>query len=239
MVLQEVFDQLATAELNNIYLVDQLTKEIDPAMYAKVAAVVNGALTALHTRFLLRTGRLTLVLDPTISTYQLNSRYMQGKLAKANTPQYLKLSPDFKDNLLKVHAVTDECGRKYGINNGTDYFSVHEAAYDTLMVSPDLYEKHKVRELTIEYRQDHKMIPTRCDGLDPECYGLTLPRTHLMALCLHVASRLHQPIGLQDGTYSSNSFAVMYNQECARLDGESLHLTQLGVNYGVSRKGFP
>lgn len=239
MLLQEVFDQLATAELNNIYVVNQATKELDPAMYSRVATVINGALTTLHTRFLLRTGRLVLELDPAITTYQLSSRFMQGKQVKAGTPQYLKPAPDFKDNLLKVHEVTDDCGRKYGINNGTDYFSVHETAYDTFMVSPELYEKHKVRELTIHYRQNHKMIPAKCDGLDPECYGLTLPRTHLMALCLHVASRLHQPIGLQDGTYSANSFAVMFNQECARLDGETLHLTQIAVSEGVLRKGFP
>jgi hypothetical protein len=228
MLLQEVFDQLACAELNNISVVDQSTKQINPEDYRKVATAINAGLTALHTRFLLRKGELTVKLQPGATWYKLVKR---NPAVVADT--------DFRDNLLKVQQVFTNCGRELSMNNHTDCWSVSESSYDTIKVPLDLQDKHNVTELRVVYRQDHKMIPTMCDDIEPDCYGLTLPRSHLWALCLFVASRMHIPIGLQDATYSGNSFMALYNAECDRLQTTGLEVVDIGVNYGVVRKGFP
>lgn len=239
MLLQEVFDQLACSELNNINVVDQTTKLVTPDKYRVVATAVNAGLTALHTRFLLRKGELTLVLQPDRTTYQLVSRSVIPAGAEASDAKYILPAADFRDNLLKIQQVFDDKGQELGINNHSEYFSVREINYDTIEVPSDFYHKRDVRELKVVYRQDHKMIPACCEGLDPECYGLTLPRTHLWALCLFVAARMHIPIGLQDATYSGNSFMALYTAECVRLDNAGMQMQFIAASQGVVRKGFP
>lgn len=239
MLLKEIFDQLAVSELNNLQVVDQTTKEIDPGMYGKVSVGINAALTALHTRFLLRTGKIVVVLQPGQTTYKLDKARMVGKDGLVSNTKYIRPAPDFIGTLLKIQEVKSDCGRILSMNTGTDWFNVTETALDTIEVPTQLYDKHDVKELHITYRQDHKQIPTCCDDLDPECYGLTLPRSHLWALCLFVASRMHLPVGLQDATYSGNSFMSLYNTECTRLEYQSLQIVGLAANEGVVRKGFP
>lgn len=239
MLLQEVFDQLCVAELNNISVVDQVTKKINPADYAKVATAINAGLTQLHTRFLLRKGELDVQLHPDVRTYQLAARNMVATDGEASATKYVWPSTDFRDNLLKIQQVFDDCGRELSMNNHSSYLSVSETAIDTIVVPENLYDKHNVRKLRIVYRQNHKMIPTCCDDLEPDCYGLTLPRSHLWALCLFVAARMHIPIGLQDATYSGNSFMSLFGAECDRLEITGIQVKDIGVSEGIVRKGFP
>lgn len=239
MLLTEVFDQLAVSELNNLCVVDQTTKQIDPEMYGRVSVAINAGLTALHTRFLLRTGKITVVLQGGESVYKLHPSRMAGKDGVLSNTKYIRPAPDFIGTLLKIQEVKSNCGTILSMNTGTDWFNVTETSLDTIEVPTQLYDRHGVRELHITYRQDHKQIPVHCDGLDPECYGLTLPRSHLWALCLFVAARMHLPVGLQDATYSGNSFMALYNTECTRLESQSLQIVGLGASEGVVRKGFP
>lgn len=239
MLLQEVFDQLCVAELNNISVVDQVTKQINPEDYRKVATAINAGLTQLHTRFLLRKGELFVDLHPGVTTYQLAGRFMIDSNGLASQTKYIHPAPDFRDNLLKIQQVFDDEGRELGLNNHSNYFSVSESALDTLQVPANLYDDHKVRRLRVVYRQNHKMIPACCEDLEPDCYGLTLPRSHLWALCLFVAARMHIPIGLQDATYSGNSFMSLFGAECDRLDITGIQVKDIGVSEGIVRKGFP
>lgn len=239
MLLQEVFDQLCVAELNNISVVDQVTKQINPEDYRKVATAINAGLTQLHTRFLLRKGILDLELQPDVETYQLATRNFIPANGVAVGAKCIVPTVDFRDNLLKIQQVITDCGRELSINNHSTFFSVQETSLDTIVVPSNLYHDHKVRKLRIVYRQNHKMIPACCDDLDPECYGLTLPRSHLWALCLFVAARMHIPIGLQDATYSGNSFMSLFGAECDRLDITGIQVKDIGVSEGIVRKGFP
>jgi hypothetical protein len=68
----------------------------------------------------------------------------------------------------------------------------------------------------------YRSLPTKigdCYGdLDPELVEVDLPMAYVWALCLYVASRLHTPVGLQDGTYRVNAFLGLFNAECTRLE---------------------
>jgi len=239
MLLQEVFDQLACAELNNISVVDQSTKMILPQEYGKVATAINAGLTQLHTRFLLRTGVLYVVLHKDREVYQLKTNRMIGEDGIATIDRYIRRTGDFKDNLLKINSVFDDRGYELRINEKTRHLNVIESSYDTIQLVPGRHDCYYPGVLKIEYRQNHKMIPAFCDGLDPECYGLTLPRSHLWALCLFVAARMHIPVGLQDATYSGNSFMALFNAECDRLDMGGFQLQTSSANEGVLLKRFP
>ena len=237
--LSEVFKQLQTNELNNISVVNQATKEIDPLQYSNVISAINAGLTQLYTRFLLRLGTAKIVLIPDQELYQLDTRYIMTGKGKEPEKQFIMPSPPFSGGLLKIHQVIDDKGRELGLNNHSDYLSVQTPAYDTLFVPAELQSKDKVTTLKVVYRQNHKAIPSCVDAIDPEYYGLSLEPSHLWALCLFVAGRMHYPIGLSDATYSGNSFMALYEKECQRLETTGLEISQIAVNEGIWRKGFP
>lgn len=237
--LSEVFKQLQTNELNNISVVNQQTKEIDPLQYSNVISAINAGLTQLHTRFLLRLGNLKIRLLPGQELYELSSRYIMTGKGKDPDKQFIMTSPPFNGGVLKIQQVFDDTGRELGLNNHSDSFSVQTPTYDTLYVPTELHDRHKVDTLKIVYRQNHKPISTEPGDVDPEYYGVSLSPSHLWALCLFVAGRMHYPIGLSDATYSGNSFMALYEKECQRLETTGLEISQIAVNEGIWRKGFP
>ncbi len=239
MLLQEVFDQLACAELNNISVVDQASKMILPEEYGKVATAINAGLTQLHTRFLLRKGIIKVHVHEDREVYELTPARMATVAEGITVDRYIERDATFRGDLLKINGIRDECGHDLPINQRTRGYSVAENNYNTIQLVPGHHGCYRPKELLIEYRQNHKMIPAYCDGLDPESYGLTLPRTHLWALCLFVAGRMHYPVGLQDATYSGNSFMALFNSECDRLDFGGFQLQESTVNEGIRLKGFP
>lgn len=245
MLLKEVFDQLACAELNNISVVDQATKQIDPTQYTKVVTAINAGLTEIHTRALLKQGVLRVKLIPGQELYPLESKF-NISATKPDPKQFILSNPPFANDLLKVHGVKAtvhepgfEKTVELGINNGSEYYNVEMPAYNQLWVPAKLQSEQKVAELVVSYRKNHKMLPTCDNDVDPECVGLTLERSYLWALCLFVAGRMHMPIGLQDATYSGNSFMAQFAQEMSQMQTSGLDLVNMEVNYGIRRKGFP
>lgn len=245
MLLKEVFDQLACAELNNISVVDQQTKEIDPESYQRVVTAINAGLTEIHTRALLKQGVLKVKLIPGQELYSLERRY-NISATKPDPRQFITAVPPFADDLLKVHevkGVVHEPGFEkqvvFTINGGTDRFNVEMPQYNQLWVPEKVQTEQKVTELTVSYRKNHKMLSPCADGIDPECVGLTLERSYLWALCLFVAARMHMPVGLQDATYSGNSFMAQFSQEMVQLQNSGMDLSNMQYNTGKRRKGFP
>jgi hypothetical protein len=245
MLLKEVFDQLACAELNNISVVDQTTKEIDPGQYRQVVTAINAGLTEIHSRVLLRQGMLTVKLIPGQELYTLDKAY-NVSASKPDPKQFITAVPPFANDLLAVHEVKAKVYEPgfekevvLGLNNGSDYYNVEMPSYNQLFVPAKLQSEQKITELLVSYRKNHKMLATCDNDIDPECVGLTLPRSYLWALCLFVAARMHTPVGLQDATYSGNSFMAQFAQELAQMQISGLSLSNIQVNEGVWRKGFP
>lgn len=245
MLLKEVFDQLECAELNNISVVDQSTKEIDPAQYKRVVTAINAGLTEIHSRVLLKQGFMTVKLIEGQELYTLDKKF-NVSLVKPDPSQFIISNPPFANDLLKVHEIRanlDVPGWSreitLGINNGDERYNIEMPAYNQIYVPAKFSGDHRVSELKISYRKNHKMLPTCDNDIDPECVGLTLERSYLWALCLFVAARMHMPVGLQDATYSGNSFMAQFSQELAQMSNAGLDLSNISHNYGKTRRGFP
>lgn len=206
MKLMTIFSQLETSELKQLSCIDQATGKIKADQYQGIVDVMNQGLVDLHTRFKLKVGTVTVPVDPLVGTYDLS-----------------KFDPHVKGRFLQLHDVRDECDRV--LQTGGYGKQCINFTSPMLMVVPELLRTvYPVRQITVQYRSLPQRICDLYGDLDPEMVDVDLPVPYMWALCLYVASRLHTPVGLQDGTYRVNAFLGLFNAECTRLEETNLDL---------------
>lgn len=200
MKLNYIFSQMETSELKQLNCIDPLHGKIKPEAYQGIVDVMNQGLVDLHTRFDLKIGKVEVPIDPAVELYDLTA-----------------FDAQVRGRFLQLHKVTDECGRDLAVNDFTPG-SLHFRSQLTFEVPEYLRTVHPLKRAVVLYRS----LPTKigdCYGdIDPECVEVELPVAYVWALCLYVASRLHTPVGLQDGTYRVNAFLGLYQAECTRLE---------------------
>lgn len=206
MKLSTVFSQLETSELNQLSCIDQATKKIKPDKYQAIVDVMNQGIVDLHTRFDLRIGKLTVPIDPTGETYDMT-----------------KFDPSVRGRFLQLHQVTDECGNTIAAG-GMNCYSIGFRSQMVFDVPEYLRTMHPIRALNIQYRSLPSKIGDCYGDIEPDMVEVDLPVAYVWALCLYVASRLHTPVGLTDGTYRPNTFFGLYQGECNRLEEVGMDL---------------
>lgn len=199
MKLSYIFSQMETSELKQLNCIDPATGKIKADQYQGIVDVMNQGLVDLHTRFDLKIGKVEVPIDPAVAVYELT-----------------KFDTQVRGRFLQLHKVTDECGRNLPVNDFTNC-SLHFRSPLVFEVPEYLRTMHPLKQAVILYRS----LPTKigdCYGdIDPEMLDVDLPMAYVWALCLYVASRLHTPVGLQDGTYRVNAFLGLFQAECTRL----------------------
>lgn len=200
MKLSYIFSQLETSELKQLSCIDPATGKIKAEQYQGIVDVMNQGLVDLHTRFDLKIGKVEVPIDPLVSTYDLS-----------------KFDTQVRGRFLQLHKVTDERGCDLRVNDFTDC-SLSFRSQLVFEVPEYLRTVHPLLRAVVLYRS----LPTKigdCYGdIDPEYVEVDLPVAYVWALCLYVASRLHTPVGLTDGTYRVNAFLGLFNAECTRLE---------------------
>lgn len=230
MKLIEIFQQLSDGELSQVSLGGGEYRDINPRDYPRVGQAVNLALNALHKRFFLRDGEVTVQLHPTIQTYVLSKDYAASNQRSNEPVKYLlDTARPFEDGVLKIEAVYDEDGKALPLNMLGKPDSIRTLDYRT-MVIPEVTETGITRRVT--YRKDHRKLGER-DWEDPERTEIDLPYSHLEALLYYVASRLLTPLGADStGSHVGNSYAKRYEQEARRLEGQGLEINR---DYGAEK----
>lgn len=206
MKLTTIFSQLETSELKQLNCIDPATGKIKTDQYQAIVDVMNQGLVDLHTRFKLKVGSVTVPIDPLVGTYDLS-----------------KFDPNVKGRFLQLHDVRDECDRVVQ----TGGFGQHCVNFisSMLMVVPEVLRTvYPVKQITVQYRALPAKVGDCYGDIDPELIDVDLPVPYVWALCLYIASRLHTPVGLQDGTYRVNTFLSLYTAECSRLKDENVEL---------------
>lgn len=206
MRLSTLFSQLETSELNQLSCIDPVTGKIKPEKYKDIVSVMNQGMIDLHTRFKLKIGTVTVPIDADTAEYDL-----------------AKIDPYVRARFLQLHDVRDEHDRVLP----TGGYGGHHINFITSMkmvVPENLRRVYPIRQVVVQYRAMPAAIGN-CDcDVDPEFDEVDLPQPYVWALCLYIASRLHTPVGLQDGTYRVNAFLGLYNAECTRLKDENVEL---------------
>ena len=248
MKLQEILDLLANGELSQISIGGQDAGVINAANREKVVGAINLALTALHTRFNLREGRLTVHLNENVTIYQLD----KSKVGLTPTEtKYLEQNGQLfalKDTLLKVERVYTEAGKELDLNVLSNPFTLRTPRYDLLEVPEVMVREHpnrpdilKTSTLEVYYRANHPKLGKWANGFpddtaqgedDAEFITVDLPNAYLTALCFWVASRFMNPTGMANEFHAGNSYYAKYEAECQRIEAEGLEVD------GADQPGF-
>lgn len=231
MYLSEIFSQLTYGELSQLALSNPEDGTIPETKRRQVASHIDLALKDLHKRFTLKEGRLPLYLIQGQTLYQLQ-------------PQ------EGEPVLNKVERVRVPEGCPLPLNEGGEPFSCFTPAYNRLRLPRALVdvglqgpgfpaELKGLQQLEVVYRAGPVPLPMTAEDLaEPENLEIDLPDTHLMALLLFVASRVHNPIGMVNEFHSGNSYWAKYEAECARLIHDGLQGEATHEDDRFSAKGF-
>lgn len=219
MKLSEIFTNLSSGELSQIFVGQQTNGDTPDNSASYLISSINLGLTALHTRFSLKEGRVSFTLSTLGNVYNLQ-----------------------RPDIIKIEQVITQSGRELPLNNSADIYSCSTPSLGALRVpvsivnkEPDLPDDLITDSLEVVYRANHAIISV---DVMPEYYEVDLPYSHLLALLYFVASRVHNPIGMVNEFHAGNSWASKYELECARLEGHNIQIDK-GTNYDrISRNGW-
>lgn len=248
MKLSTVFSQLSSGEFSQLALGQSLDDfGIPEDRYNAVADHVHLGLTELYKRFDLKKGSLVLQLQTDLTTYPLRGGYTVSGGSLVN-PNYIidDVVFPFMDDILKIESVYTSNGvHELPLNNGMNLYSCHTPVMDTLRVPlqivnkmVDTPEAYITDNLLVEYRAKHPILYKPGSFIDPERVNIELPESHLNALLLFVASRVHNPIGMSNEFHVGNNYAAKYEQECQRLENEGLQIDFSDGNHRLNHKGW-
>ena len=237
MKLSEVFSQLTYGELSQLNLGGSEAGAIEAANYPQVVAHVNMGLLALYKRFNLKEGRLMFTLESGKTYYPLNTN--EDVLFATSAGE-----EEFADDILKVERVYTALGFELGLNDLENGYACMTPSNSVLRVpaaiaaqSMDLPDELKTPTLTVVYRARHPMIVATA-SFNPSRVALELPYTHLEALLLYVASRVHNPIGMTNEFHAGNSYAAKFEQACQQLEVQNLRVDQGSQSNRLQRNGW-
>jgi len=219
MVLQDLFDTLASGEFANISLANSVTGSIKEEAYPRIVRAINRGLLELYKRFILKKKKVYIVQQDGLTHYYLRTSYL-GFLNSTTVNSYLLDHPteDFQDDVLRILGITDKEGTVVPLNPSppiTDKTFFQSSQYDVL----NLETVDTGQVFTIEYQAKYPQIIIT-ETFDPEVYQLYYPPFIEEALINYVASSLikGKTTKASEGEgYASNTFAARYENACAKL----------------------
>lgn len=244
--IEEVVNLLAEAELSNVMYTDLESKKLNPTKVLALVRSINLGLLELHKRFPLKTGTLTLNLQPNLRRYYLRPEYQVGKAPRPGVIQYIAQGTDRLEagELLKVEKVLNPDGLELDLNISDSYIGVSCPQFDVLEINTFAqahFTEHRYATLIVEYRKTAKQLMVFEDSLPEEllAQNVDLPYTHLQALVYFVAKRLRSPIGFsQNSAQEAVNYNTLYETECNNLNMLGLYSDQHGSTDRFTRGGW-
>lgn len=216
MTLQDIFDDLAYGELSQVVMggfnADQ--QGIPVEQRKRVFSHVVIGLTELHKRFLLREQVLRIDLVSGQTMYQLERRFAKSNTQSREVVKYINDTADpWNTELFMIERVYDDQGKELLLNAIDNADSVRTPTYKSLVL-PSSYAGTFI---DVVCRADHTRISPHMIEEGAAQIEVHLPRSHLQALLLFIASRVHNPIGIQQEFHQGNNFLQKFEIECERL----------------------
>lgn len=236
MKLQEIFNQLTHGEFKMLSLGGSALNKIQPSNYAEVLSHVNLGLTALFTRFLLMEGRVIFRPILNVRQYSLDSKFAVNDRRSVEPIRYLIDTPTNvynDDTVIRIERVLDHDEVAVNLNVEGDPHSFHTPSLKSLRIPKDW-----IKDVTLVYRQNHPQIVIPIGPFDPKRIEVELPQTHLEALLYFIASRVHNPLGMQNEFHMGNSYAMKYEQACMMLERQNVQSDHTTENYRLIRNGW-
>ncbi len=217
IVLQEIFDTLATGEFSHLKLGNSLQGTIEAADYPKIVNAVNLGLLDLHKKFPLRKGELIVHQHADVTTYYLREKY-SGTLDEMDEDYYIEIDEecDYPKDFIKVNSLWEADGTEVSLND-----SLHKdtggftPSFDVLKMTPRV----PPIPVHVEYRAKYPKIIID-ESFDPELVELHVPDFILEPLLFFVASRVFRGIAskaTEGEVTSSVTYHALYNNACLEI----------------------
>lgn len=242
MKLQEIFTYLATGELAQVFLGEKNDPElVGDAHQRAMAQSVQLGLTALHSRFTLKEGQVTIKVNPDRTSYPLRSQYSITRIGSTDIKFLMdsRESP-FRDDILKIERVSTLDHHDLPFNMRHERLSVYNPVPDTLVFAREIVtgvgeipDEYKTDLFKVYYRANHAALIPKIGDIDPERVEVELPQSHLQALLYFVASRKTNPVGVMQEFHAGNSWFQKYELECKQLETDGL-----GLNVDLTHQRF-
>ncbi len=195
MNLQTVLDQLTAGELRTAFMGEMEHGALPKEKVGNIITHLNMGLNVLHGRFLLKEQMEVINLVPGTFSYVLDL-------------------PD----LLRIESVRDLADNEYLLNLLNDPESLHTPNYKTLDIPKDLQIEKDVHLLQVFYRAKHPEIGQEARYEVPSTVEVDLPYTHLEALVFFIASRVLNPVGMNQEFHEGNNYAQKYEMAAQKLE---------------------
>lgn len=247
MLLSEIFEQLSTGELNLMSMGNSGDGSIDDANYDRLLNHINLGLAALHTRFPIRTGELTLQLIAGKTLYPISRKYAATNTVSEEVNKYILDTEDalFLDDLMKVEKVYTSDNVLLPLNDAADEYSILTPSMSTIKVplsivnqEADTPEEYLTGTLLVSYRAAHPKLPKGAGMYRASTVEIDLPYQFLEALLYFVASRVNNPMGMTNEFHAGNSYSAKYEMACAALERDNIRVDQVSQPNRIQRNGW-
>lgn len=249
MKLTEIFNALTYGELSHLNIGGAEGNGITQENQVRILSHLNLGLTALHTRFLLKRGELTLGLVPGLQRYPLHKQYAVANLESWEPIKFIQDSEQlpFTGGVLKVVQVFDGLGNELRLNGSAGKLrpglntypsweipQVYTPSLDTLI----LQDAVEGETLKVVYQADHARIFREDNSFDPEEIEVELPHTHMEALLFYIAARLISPLGVSGDFHEGNNYMARYEQACMQLEDQGMQVVEFQETSRLVRNGW-
>ena len=235
MILSDLYNQLARGELRELAIggatIGGQTNGILPADYPRLLPHIQMGLTSLYTRCSLKEGTVVVPLALPRASYILAVDH--------------DVPLNWADDLLMIERVEGVYlgeAVELPLDDLEDPGSIRKPAANMLMVPTDVVVAPWLKETTdlvVRYRANHPAIDPYLANAAPIAVEIELPMTHVEALCLFVASRLINPLGMTPGSmHEGNNYAMKYEAAVAALNDLGMHQRAHSQNTRLVRNGW-
>jgi hypothetical protein len=216
MLLSEFFEHLTFGELSQLFLTGNGV-EIEAREYPKIAAHLNLALTALYSRFPLRTEEIIVQEYDDITMYFLRPEFAVNS-GSAEAIKYLvdTVNYPFVGRVLKIEQAFNEDGEEILLNDDRYADSIYTPQFDVIQIP----EPVATNSVSILYRANHDKVVI-APSTDLTTVNLNIPDFLITPIKYYMANNLISPLaGENEGI--GNNFLAKYEQECQRIEMQGL-----------------
>jgi len=224
MKLSDLFDQLAYGELSQLSMGGREGSGIIQSDYHLIVPHINLGLTEIYKQFPLKQEEVFVQQFDHIQIYYLDSKYAQtnkpevgvtvvGGATDLIDKYYIMDSvyEPFKDNVLQIERVFNEDGQEYFFNDKNEPYSVLTPSYNSIQIPYPMNEN----VMNVIYRAAHPKIELK--GLNPDTEEIQLPLSHLEALLMYVAARVHSVQPSLEGQNDGNAYYAKFQASIQQL----------------------
>ena len=225
MLLSDVYNQLSYGELAHVFASTRKKNDtgIEPEAFEKLFPLIQIGLTDLHSRMYLREGSIQVPLVSGTTRYVIDP-------AEKDLIEIEQINGLYENSLYTITMDVRD-----------DLSSIRRVSADTIVVpepSDDAKWRLETTSLDIIYRANHPIINNYKANAAPLITPIYLPNTHLYALCLGVASRYMDPVGVKSEFHAGNNYRQKYEVELQRLEMLGFDVKDTGSNNNLIRNGW-